>query len=175
MDNLPASPPLQTPNAPAPAPQPSSPSKAKWWIIVGSLLGVIIILFAFYSFRSTLFPTTTPVIQKPAPTSPSQDNSFFDSQSATVQGTITKITSSTVSITNDKGISGNLPISSKVLIYDYNNVTQKNQEGLPIASASSDLKKVEIGKKASLFLELIDGRYQVTSISYFPSLPTPTR
>ncbi len=167
MDNLP----------PTLIPQPPPPLNTKWWIAGGLFLGVIVILLAFYIFRSTLFPPTPKITQKqhPTPTSPSQRaNPIFETQSATVYGTITKINGSTLSVTNDRGLTGDFLIFSKVAIYTSDG-TVKNKDGIAVASASSDLKTVEIGKQASLFLELINGEYQVVSISYFPPLPTPKR
>lgn len=117
------------------------------------------ILFSFYIFRSTLFPTTptlsTQSSQEASPNPTPQPKAFI------FRSTITKINGSTLSVTDDKGQSNDYPISSNVTIYKY-------KEGSPDASASSDLKLIKTGDQASFVLELINGRYQITSISYSP-------
>ena len=93
-------------------------------------------------------------------------NPLFRSQSATFQGEITKVSGNKISVKDEKGQTGDFSVADKVVIYKF-------KEGVSQASVSSDLKTIDTGKQALVVLELINGQYQVVSISYLPPPPTP--
>lgn len=95
-------------------------------------------------------------------------NPLFKSQTATFQGTITKIDKSNLSVKDESGRTGTFPISSKVTIYKFSGSSRQ-------ASASSDIKTLETGKQVLIVLELKDKEYQVISISYLPPAQPPTK
>lgn len=106
--------------------------------------------------NQTLAPSTREEQPKTSP--------LFRSQTATFQGEITKVSGNKLSVKDDKGQTGDFPVSNKVVIYKF-------KAGSNQASASSDLKSIDIGKQALVILELVNGKYQVTSISYLPPPP----
>lgn len=120
-------------------------------LLVGGILG-----FAFGRMNRSV--PNYPIQPK---SSQIQTNPLFKSQTATFEGEITKVEGNSLIVKDEKGQTGNLPISSKVVIYKF-------KPGSSLASASSDLKLIDPGKKAQVVLELIDGKYQVVSISYLP-------
>ena len=93
-------------------------------------------------------------------------NSLLKSQTATFQGEITKVNGQNIDVKSDSGQTGSFPVSSKVVVYKFSS-------GSTQASASSDLKSIETGKSALIMLELMDGKYQVVSVSYLPPAPAP--
>lgn len=97
-----------------------------------------------------------------------QSNPLLKSQTATFQGTITKVSGQTIDVKSDSGQTGSFPVSARVVIYKFNGTS-------PQASASSDLKTIETGKQALVMLELLDNKYQVVSVSYLPPPPAPKK
>lgn len=95
-------------------------------------------------------------------------NPIFSSQTATIQGEITKVNGSTLSVKTSNGQTEDFPVSSKVVIYKFSGKS-------PQASASSDLKSVTLGERVLIQLELKDNKYQVISISAFPPPPSTTK
>lgn len=91
---------------------------------------------------------------------------LLKSQTATFQGEITQVSGQTMEVKSDSGETGSFPISGNAVIYKFTGTS-------PQASASSDLKTIETGKMALVMLELIDGKYQVVSVSYLPPAPKP--
>ena len=122
---------------------------------------ILIIVFAVGGFllgksvsqNSTQSKTTSP-----------KQNSIFSSQTATIQGEITKVNNGTISVKSNSGQTGDFPLSPRAVIYQF-------KPGATTASASSDLKTIETGKPVVLVLELKDGTYQVVSISYIQKRP----
>lgn len=125
------------------------------------LLGIVLILIAaaggyfFGVSRQNSSPGSTKQVSK---------NPLFKSQTATFQGTITKIDGSKLSLKDDSGQAGTFSLSPKVTIYKFSGSTRQ-------ASASSDIKTLETGKQVLIVLELKDNQYQVISISYLPPPP----
>lgn len=82
----------------------------------------------------------------------------FKSETATFQGVVTKA-GEKLTLKNDKGQVADFLISPKAVIYKPTG--QKGQ-----ASASADIKSVELNKKVLIILELKDNNYQIISVSY---------
>ncbi|TSC85723.1 MAG: hypothetical protein G01um10147_1114 [Microgenomates group bacterium Gr01-1014_7] len=93
-------------------------------------------------------------------------NPIFKSQTATFQGIITKVDGSELSVKDDSGNTDTFSVSSKAVIYKFTGSSSQ-------ASASSDLKSIDTDKQALVMLELIDGKYQIVSVSYLPPPPKP--
>lgn len=115
----------------------------------------------YYIAKNNISATTPGGLVQTAPVPETQK--IFQEQSAAVQGTITKVDNQTLSVTNTTGENGQFPISPRIVVYSF-------RPGSTQASASSDIKTITTGKQALIKLELENGQYQVTSISY---LPTP--
>lgn len=88
-------------------------------------------------------------------------NSIFTSQVAYIQGKITKVDDKTLTIEKTASQSASFPISNKFVSY----VPKPNS---PQATASADLKSIQTNKPALVSLELINGEYQIISVSYIP-------
>ena len=87
-------------------------------------------------------------------------NPLFKTQSATFQGKITSVSGRTLIVESDTGQKGEFEISEKVAIYKF-------APNSSVASASADIKTIETGKQVLISLDLITGKYQAISISYF--------
>lgn len=103
-----------------------------------------------------------------ASVTPIQSSKLFQTQTANIQGKITKVNGSTITIVDDKNQTGEFTLSPKAVFY--------KQDELPVpgkpysASASSDMKSISLNTHAIISLEVVDGNYQVTSISYIPAV-----
>lgn len=131
-----------------------SPSKLPY-LFVG--LAIVAAVAFFYIGRLTTTPSPPP----PTPTQTISPNLLFKSQLATFEGKITGISGKTLSVESDTGEKGEFAVSDKVVIYKYT-------PGKGNASASADVKTIEVGRKVLISLELINGEYQASSISYYP-------
>ena len=87
-------------------------------------------------------------------------NPLFKTQAATFQGKITSVSGKTLQVESEAGQKGEFGVSDKVVIYKF-------ASDSPTASSSSDLKTIDTGKQAIISLELMGGKYQAISISYF--------
>lgn len=84
---------------------------------------------------------------------------LFQSQSATVQGTIIKVSGNKITVQDDKKQTGEFITSPRLVIY------RPPKDNKP-ATPSSDLKTLELNKKALIIFEFANGEYQAASISY---------
>ncbi|MBI4040105.1 hypothetical protein HY389_01990 [Candidatus Daviesbacteria bacterium] len=101
-------------------------------------------------------------IQIPKPqVAQNQNQPTFLNQTATITGTITQVSGSTLTLKTAADQTNNFPVSDKVVV----NKPNKDKT----ASASSGIKSIDTGKAALLILEMKQGNYQVVSISYIPS------
>jgi hypothetical protein len=115
-------------------------------IVLGAVLFILAVAIGFFLGRYSL---------KSLPYSSS--NSNFSSQTATLNGVVTDISGGNITTKNNNELQ-TFPLSANVTIYA---ITPGRQ-----AKTSTDLKTVEVGKEASLRLDYISNKYQVTSISY---------
>ena len=116
-----------------------------------------------YYLGTSKNPTSLPSVQE------GQDkvlsaSSLFKTQTATVQGQITKITDSTLTVKDEKNKEEEFSISEKIVIY------KSLKEDPKRATASSDINSVETNKVKVIMLEVINGKYQVVSISDLPKM-----
>lgn len=118
----------------------------------------------FYAGKTTILPGS--------PYTPTQTESavlaspVFASQTATVQGVITKVDGKIITVVGDKNMEDNFEVSDKLVIYKFTS-------GSPQASASSKLNSIDLNKNALIILELMENKYKVTSVSYLPPPPKP--
>ena len=97
-------------------------------------------------------------------TGSAKQNSIFSSQTATIQGEITNVNGPKISIKNNNGQTGDFSLSQRAVIYQF-------KPGSNTASASSDVKTIETGKKVVVVLQLNDDKYEIVSISYIQQRP----
>lgn len=106
----------------------------------------------------------TPMPQTQESEALKNSSSLFKSQTATIQGKITKVLGNIAQVESDTGAKGEFEISDKVLIYKF-------KGGSGTASASSDLKEIQENMQVLITLALIEGKYKIVSISYFRQAP----
>jgi hypothetical protein len=96
----------------------------------------------------------------------SSSNPFFDTQTATLNGKITKVNGQTLTVQNNKNQTQDFMIADRIYI---STVSDKGQA----ASPSSDLSKIQTDKKAFINLINTGGSYKVASITYVPTATVP--
>lgn len=106
--------------------------------------------------------TTTTTTKTAAP----KQNTIFTTQTATVQGKISSVSGSKVTVLNEKNQTGEFTLSPKVVIYKF-------APGSSQATATQDIKSIETDKNVLVTLELANGQYQVTQIAFLPPPPPP--
>ena len=88
----------------------------------------------------------------------------FDNQVAYLNGKITKLNGDTATVQNLAGKSDDFPLAKGILIYFPPN---KNSSASP---SSTDLKDIQLNKDAFISLGVVNGKFEISSISY--TLPT---
>ena len=129
-------------------------------IIILLLIGVIGLAAGFGIAKATIKTTTTKLLT----------DTFYESQSASVNGRITNVDSDkkTITIKNSKNEERTLSVSDTIAI---SKPGQINQSGLP-TQTSSNLKDIELNKEVGIMLSVINGDYKVTTITSAPALPS---
>jgi hypothetical protein len=94
-------------------------------------------------------------------------NAFFDTQTATLNGKVTKVNGKTLTIQNSKNQTQDYTASDRIFI------TKISDKGVA-ASPSTDLNSVQLNQNAFVNLLLQDGSYKVVSITYTPATPPAT-
>lgn len=89
-------------------------------------------------------------------------NQLFTTQDATIQGQITRIDGSTLTIKNKAGAIGTLNIIPQSPIFKSNQTT-----------ASIDPSSIEVNKDALIFVRKLNNEYRVFMIKYFPLFTKP--
>ena len=136
-------------------------------LIVGILIGLIIGQKSSFLMSLKKNATDQPVLLQAGMI---RTSSLFQSQSAIIQGKITKVENSSLTIEDKNKHSESFPIASTLVIY----IPTSNS---PISTASADLKFIKINELATILLQVIDSHYKIVSISYpnnfvqKPSLP----
>lgn len=128
-------------------------------IVLISVSAVSGFLVGRASNTQSLTPTT---VKTEAP----KQNTIFTTQTATVQGKITNVSGSKVSVANEKNQTGEFTLSPKVVIYKF-------APGSSQATASQDVNSIETQKNVLVTLELSGNQYQITQISFLPPPPPP--
>lgn len=129
------------------------------------LMGFVVLAAGFllgflYSYqRSGTYKPPSQLASAPqvlANTSP-----LFKSQTAMVEGKVVEVGENSLTVEGLGNGKEQFPVSNKFVVY----VPVKNTR---TATASSQLKLVEKDKDSLIVLELIEGKYQVVSVSYIP-------
>lgn len=139
------------------------------------ILGVLLIVVSLVSFIGGFYlnkpiqiPNTKPVVNKEMV----KISPLFQNQTAMIQGKITKVDRNLVTITDHQNQSDTFPLSSSLII------SKASTSRSPAASASSDIKAIELNKESNIILRLENNVFQIMSISYPssnpPSTPAPT-
>lgn len=139
--------------------QPSS--NTKFYTIIGILTSLLFISFAWIIYSTTI-GTKKPGSSSLNSTS-TYDQTFFDTQNASVNGKIAKIAGNNVTIENKKKGSIEAVVSPEVIITD-------NSTG-EIASPSGDLKNIKLNTETFINFQFINGKFQVTNITFMPETP----
>lgn len=104
---------------------------------------------------------------KTAPLNSISENSLYSSQTASIRGIITKIDGETLTIKNlNNQVTAQQQISTRLI------VSKATLRPDRTATPSSNISSIELNKEAFIQLEMIGGRYQVTSIQYTPPAPS---
>lgn len=94
-------------------------------------------------------------------------SSLFQTQTASIQGEITSVGESSITIKNKSGATDTFPVSTNVVVYKN---TQSSGRVLP----ATGITQIDINQEVVILLEVVDGKYQVISITY-PPKATPTQ
>ena len=109
---------------------------------------------------------TTPNSSVGTPKTPPKIDTYFNTQTATVQGKISLVSGSTISIINDHNQTEQFSASPKIVVYKFT-------PGSTQSKAYPDIKALETGKEATFTLDLTNGSYQVVSVTYLGAPPPP--
>lgn len=123
------------------------------------ILTLILILLAgitgYYFGRYLPFSKVTPDRETNSSSNISQ---LSVNHTATIYATIVSVDGSSITVTDREGQKATIALSSSLTIF----TPSSSRE----ATASSDLKSIEINKEALIIAEFRNGQYQVMSISY---------
>ena len=96
-----------------------------------------------------------------------EGKSFYTSQTATIQGVITKVEGNKITMQNKDGVTGEVEVLDTLLV---NKLDQKATSG-PLASGSAQINTIETNKVVLVTLKFKDGEYRAATISYLPPPP----
>ncbi len=144
------------------------PTSLNLKIVIGIVIFILLSAGVGYLVGAKKNPAQNQAAKTSDQSSSPSKNSFFQTQTASLQGKITKVSESGITVENDKKESKTFAASNKLAIYKF--ATNSTQ-----ATPSSDLKAIETGKNAILNLELVGNDYQILSISYLPSVSPPPK
>lgn len=105
------------------------------------------------------FPQLTQKMDNETKTS----NPLFQTESATITGSVTSINNKDLTIANQKNQTGQFMASDRMLIFKFAATG-------PTSSPSADIKSVELNKQAVFILEKKRENYEIVSIRYLPNL-----
>lgn len=96
-----------------------------------------------------------------------ENNSVFQSQSASITGSVTAVSGNMLTITSQNNQTAQFEASEKMVVFTLD--TEPT-----LASPSAEVESVQLNKIALIQLEMQDGKYKIVSIGYLPvNLPTP--
>ena len=131
-----------------------------------SLLILITVLALVSGFIiGNLSPSVFPKNQIPSATD--EGKSLYTNQSATIQGTITKVEGNRLYVENKNGTTGDVEALDTLIV---NKLDSKPTSG-PLASNSAQINSIETNKDVLITLQFKDGEYKAVTISYLPPLP----
>lgn len=129
-----------------------------FWIVI-----IVILLVGVVGFMAGRM--TAPQLRT-VPKQIGDTNTIFTSQSASIRGYVTDIAGNKLKVQNLSGVAGEVEVSNQIIMKKPESKT---------ASATADLKQIELGREALIALELSGGVYKVVSINYLPKLPPTLR
>lgn len=88
-----------------------------------------------------------------------KNSPLFETQIATIEGAITQVSGSQISVKDKNGKVGQFPASSKLVVF-------KRDPNLPVPESFNGTAHIEPDKVAKIVLELEDGQFKITSIHY---------
>jgi len=91
------------------------------------------------------------------------NTSLFDSQNATFMGKVTAVEGNKLTVESNKGVKGEIMANENLIVLDPSN---------PIATPSSDLKKLQLNKDVIISLMIKDNQYIATALNYVIPLPS---
>ncbi|MBI2595962.1 hypothetical protein HYW46_04485 [Candidatus Daviesbacteria bacterium] len=122
-------------------------------IILGLLGGYL------YAYRTAIPLLSVQSPNQPKTSSPDiKKEPIFTAKTALVEGVILKIEGREIIVKNNQGIVQNLSLSKNLVIYRF---AKQNKTATP----SSDLKSIRFNTRSIINLELINGNYEVVSIT----------
>lgn len=132
------------------------------YILLFAFLGLIMAIVAgaagyFYSSNQAS------ISQKTTGKTLVETSPVFQNQTATVLGKISKTEGDKATIVSQDNKEETFPVAKKFVLYK---PVRNNQ-----ATPSSDLKQIDPNMDAFINLEVIDGKYQIVSITYLPPIP----
>lgn len=108
-----------------------------------------------------------PYIESKTASNSISENNLYSSQTASIRGEITKIDGETLTIKNlNNQVIGQQQVSTRLI------VSKGTLRPDKTATPSSGISSIELNKEAFIQLEMMGGRYQVTSIQYLPPAPS---
>jgi hypothetical protein len=93
-------------------------------------------------------------------------DSFFESQGANVNGQILKVSGQTILFKNNQKQTRQFILADKIAIM------KPGQTDLP-PLISSSIKDIDLNKDAGIVLKVLNGKYEVTTINYSPTVNLP--
>ncbi len=89
-------------------------------------------------------------------------DSFFNAQTATLQGVVTKVSTNKILTLKSKTSQvSDFPLAKNFVVYTYTDTSRT-------AAASSEVKSIQLNKNATFVLNLLDNTYQITTITFLP-------
>lgn len=131
------------------------------FLTVVLMLIAAIIGFVIGNLKPVLSPSLPQLSQNFTTQSAPKDSPLFDTQSATIIGSVTALNGNVLTITGQKNQSGQFSASNRMLTF-------KLSLTGPSSSPSADLKSVDLNKPAIFTLEKSADQYEVVSIRYLP-------
>lgn len=145
-------------------------AKSNNLVIILGIIALIIVLSlgGFYLGRVTVKEQMPMPVQTPPAsiTEILKADPFFDTQTAVIKGEVVDVKGPILVAENNQGQIREFSISPELKIFWYNFITNQS-------TSSADLKMLEFKKEAGISLKLVNGQYQVTSISYKSLIATP--
>lgn len=125
------------------------------FLLIGAVLGVT--ASSFLPFPKN-FIKTDPLREL------ASKNTFFKTQLATIEGSVSGVKGKMIIIKNDQNQTGEFEAAESLTVF------KKDDPSKPFADAFSGVSFLENGREARLVLELTGDKYLVTSVHYF--MPT---
>lgn len=130
------------------------------------VISIVLIILAFGG-GYYLSQMSKPVSQSATPAS----NSIFAQQSAMISGTVTAVNGRNLTVKSDSGQTGTFPAAAQIFINKITSVPTINSN-TPLPTPQTNISAIEIGKPSTLMLNMVNGKYEVTSVTILPPVGT---